>query len=57
MIIEFNVTCDIIEFYKVNIAIMTTQCVQTCGLNSLVVNSNVKTYDMWEGNLRTRREI
>ena len=28
-----------------------------CGLNSLVVNFNVKPHDVWEGDMTTRSEI
>ena len=33
------------------------RCEQACGLNSLVDCFNVKTYDVWEGNVTTRRGI
>jgi len=36
---------------------MTTRCVQPCGMNSMVKYFNVKTYDIWEGNVTTKRKI
>ena len=34
-----------------------SSCVRACGLNSLVVYFNVKTHDVWEGDMPTRSEI
>ena len=48
------------ESHKVNMTIMTmmtTWCMRVCGLNSVVDYCNVKTHDMWEGNVITWREI
>ncbi len=39
------------------ITMMTTWCVRACGLNSLVVYFNVKTHDIWEGNVTIRRAL
>jgi hypothetical protein len=52
-----SAACDIVEWSKVNIAIMmvitmmTAWCAQACGLNSSVVYLNVKTHDVWEGSV------
>ena len=42
---------------KINIAIMTTWCVQACGLNSLAVYFDVKTCDICKGNVTLNTEI
>ena len=34
---------------------MTIRCMGACGLNSLVVFFNAKTYDIWEENITTER--
>ena len=57
---KISIACDIMGSHKINIAIMTmitmmtTWCVQMCGINSSVVHFNGKTYDREEGNM-TRR--
>ena len=37
--------------------IMTMCCMQACVLNSLVDYFSVKTHDIWEGNMITRRNF
>ena len=39
------------------LTMMTTWCMWTCGLNSLLDLFDVKAHDIWEGNMTTRREI
>ena len=36
---------------------MTTRCVQACGWNSVTDYFDVKTYDIWEVNVTTRRDL
>ena len=36
---------------------MTTWCMWACGLKILVSYFNVKTHDIWEGNVTTRSQI
>jgi hypothetical protein len=45
------------KLHKVNIAMMTTLCVQARGLDYLVVSLNVKTHDIWEVNVTRRSEV
>ena len=39
------------------ITMMTMSCVRLCCLNSLVVHFNVKTCDIWEGNVILKKII
>jgi hypothetical protein len=58
-----NVARDIMDWNEVTIAtmtiitMMTTWCVQVCGLNSSVVYLNVTTHDIWEGFVTIRNDI
>ena len=52
-----SVACDIMKLHKVDIAILTTWCVQACGLISSTAYFIVKSHDIWEGNVTIWSEI